>query len=88
MGYDNIETDYEDTTDYSNSLNINEDLGKPCSLPYSMGYESFDKSFTVPLQPSPLKTMPSQVYSDDQNSDQKFEAGYVPIKTNPFKQIS
>ena len=81
-GYDNVETDYEDTTD---SLNINEDL--ETSLLYSMGYESFDESFTAPLQPSPLKTMPSQV-SDDQNADQKFDAGYVPIKTIPFKQLS
>ena len=53
-----------------------------------MGYESFDESFTTPLQPSPLKSVPSQVYSDDQNSDQKLDAGYVPIKTITFKQLS
>ena len=84
-GYEDLRTDYEDTPDYPDSLNINDDL--ETSLPYSVGYESFDESFTAPLGnslQSPLKNIPSIVLSDEQ----KVDSGYVPVKTMPFKQLS
>ena len=84
-GYEDLQADYEDTPDYPDSLNINDDL--ETSLPYSVGYESFDESFTASLDnslQSPLKNIPSIVHSDDQ----KIDTGYVPVRIMPFRQLS
>ena len=84
-GYEDLQANYEDTPDYSDSLNINDDL--ETSLPYSVGYEPFEESFTASLEnslQSPMKNIPSIVHTDDQ----KIDTGYVPVKTMPFKQLS
>ena len=81
-GYEDIPESYEDVPDYPDTLGINDDL--ETSLPYSVGYESFEESYTSSLEDSlrsRMKNIPSVVHKED-------DTEYVPVNTRPFRKLS
>ena len=89
-GYEDIPESYEDVPDYPDTLGINDDL--ETSLPYSVGYESFDgsfqDSFTASLEDSlksPMRSIPASIAHKE---DETIDTEYVPVKARPFKKLS